>query len=191
MIDRLVIATKNQGKRREISEVLGELGLAQEIVTGLDWPDVDETGSTLEDNALLKARAAVAATGLAALADDSGLEVAALGGRPGVRTARYAGPQATYDDNNRKLLAELVGVDDRSARFRTVVALVHPDGSSVTAEGELRGRIAQSRRGEGGFGYDPVFEVDGVTLAEMGVEEKNRLSHRAQALHALSVALRQ
>lgn len=191
MIDRLVIATKNQGKRREISEVLGELGLAQEIVTGLDWPDVDETGSTLEDNALLKARAAVAATGLAALADDSGLEVAALGGRPGVRTARYAGPQATYDDNNRKLLAELEGVDDRSARFRTVVALVHPDGSSVTAEGELRGRIAQSRRGEGGFGYDPVFEVDGVTLAEMGVEEKNRLSHRAQALHALGVALRQ
>lgn len=185
MIDRLVIATKNRGKLAEISGILAEVGLAGEIVTGLDWPDVEETAETLEGNALLKAGAVVEATGLPALADDSGLEVSALAGRPGVHTARYAGPQVSYADNNAKLLNELSGVEDRSARFRTVVALVKQDGTQTTAEGSLEGRITETPRGSGGFGYDPVFEVDGRTLAEMGEAEKNHLSHRARALRAL------
>lgn len=185
MIDRLVIATKNPGKLVEISRIVEEFGLAGDIVTGLDWPDVAETADTLEGNALLKARAVAQATGLPALADDSGLEVTALDGKPGVHTARYAGPDATYADNNAKLLEELSGVADRSARFRTVVALAFPEEDAVTAEGFLDGRIAEAVRGEGGFGYDPVFEVDGQTLAEMGDVEKNRLSHRSRALRAL------
>lgn len=185
MIDRLVIATKNRGKLAEISGILEEVGLAGEIVTGLDWPDVEETAETLEGNALLKAGAVVEATGLPALADDSGLEVSALAGRPGVHTARYAGPQVSYADNNAKLLNELSGVEDRSARFRTVVALVKQDGTQTTAEGSLEGRITETPRGSGGFGYDPVFEVDGRTLAEIGEAEKNHLSHRARALRAL------
>lgn len=189
MIDRLVIATKNPGKLIEISQIVEEVGLAGEIVTGLDWPDVAETADTLEGNALLKARAVAQATGLPALADDSGLEVTALDGKPGVHTARYAGPDATYADNNAKLLDELSGVEDRSARFRTVVALAFPREDPVTAEGSLDGRIAEAGRGEGGFGYDPVFEVDGQTLAEMGEVEKNRLSHRSRALQALGERL--
>lgn len=189
MIDRLVIATKNPGKLREISQIVEEVEMAGEIVTGLDWPDVDETADTLEGNALLKAEAVVEATGLPALADDSGLEVSALDGRPGVHTARYAGATATYADNNAKLLGELSGVADRSARFRTVVALAPPQGSPVTAEGFIEGRIAEAVRGEGGFGYDPVFEMGGRTLAEMGEVEKNRLSHRARALRALAERL--
>lgn len=189
MIERLVIATKNQGKLREISRIVDDLGLAGEVVTGLDWPDVAETAETLEGNALLKAEAVTEATGLPALADDSGLEVYALDGRPGVHTARYAGPGATYDDNNRKLLAQLEGVEDRSARFRTVVALALPDGGKMTADGVLEGRIAGEPRGRGGFGYDPVFEVDGLTLAEMGEERKNRLSHRSRALRELNEKL--
>lgn len=189
MIDRLVIATKNQGKLVEISHIVEEVGLAGEIVTGLDWPDVAETADTLEGNALLKARAVAQATGLPALADDSGLEVTALDGKPGVHTARFSGPDATYADNNAKLLDELFGVTDRSARFRTVVALAYPQGDPVTAEGALDGRIAEGVRGEGGFGYDPVFEVDGQTLAEMGEAEKNQLSHRSRALRALGERL--
>lgn len=160
-----------------------------EIVGGLDWPDVPETEPTLEGNALLKARAVMAATGLAAVADDTGLEVVALGGGPGVHTARFAGPDATYADNVAKLLRELDGVADRRARFRTAVALVRPYGSTITAEGTVEGVITAEPRGYGGFGYDPVFEVDGVTLAEMGSEAKHRISHRARALRALAAAL--
>lgn len=189
MIPRLVIATKNAGKREEMTAILEEMGVVDEVVTGLDWPDVEEVGETLEQNALLKARAVVESTGLPALADDTGLEVDALGGAPGVHTARYAGPEATYDDNNRKLLQELEGVANRRARFVTVVALVFPDGEYVTAEGSVEGRIAEEPRGERGFGYDPVFEIDGRTYAEMSLEEKNRFSHRARALTALGRAL--
>ncbi|HEX7098006.1 MAG TPA: RdgB/HAM1 family non-canonical purine NTP pyrophosphatase [Acidimicrobiia bacterium] len=189
MIPRLVIATKNAGKREEMTAILEEMGVVDEVVTGLDWPDVEEVGETLEQNALLKARAVVESTGLPALADDTGLEVDALGGAPGVHTARYAGPEATYDDNNRKLLQELEGVANRRARFVTVVALVFPDGEYVTAEGSVEGRIAEEPRGERGFGYDPVFEIDGRTYAEMSLEEKNRFSHRARALTALGKAL--
>lgn len=189
MIPRLVVASKNPDKVVEIEQVLGETGVVGEIVVGLDWPDVDETGESLEDNALLKARAVMEAVGLPALADDTGLEVAALDGRPGVRTARYAGEDATYEDNVRRLLRELDGVEDRRAWFRSVVALVMPDNSEVLADGALEGVIAESARGSGGFGYDPVFEVEGVTLSEMGMAEKNKISHRARALRSLADVL--
>lgn len=186
MIPRLVIATKNPHKLAEMEAVLAESGLVGEVVRGLDWPDVAETGSTLEENALLKARAVAEATGLPSLADDTGLEVDALGGAPGVYAARFSGPDATYERNVDLLLGKLEDVTDRSARFRTVVALVFPDGSTVTAEGTLEGEIATERRGSGGFGYDPVFQVDGGTLAELGEAAKNRISHRAEAIRALA-----
>lgn len=189
MIPRLVVASKNPDKVVEIEQVLGETGVVGEIVVGLDWPDVDETGESLEDNALLKARAVMEAVGLPALADDTGLEVAALDGRPGVMTARYAGEDATYEDNVRRLLRELDGVEDRRAWFRSVVALVMPDNSEVLADGSLEGVIAESARGNGGFGYDPVFEVEGLTLSEMGVVAKNKISHRARALRSLADAI--
>lgn len=189
MIPRLTIASKNPDKAGEIEAVLAETGLVGEIVTGLDWPDVEETGDTLEENALMKARAVAEATGLPSLADDTGLEVAALNGRPGVSTARYAGPGASYADNVAKLLTEMQGEEERSARFRTVVALVFPDGVEVTAEGYLDGVITNSARGSGGFGYDPIFEVEGRTLAEMSLAEKNELSHRARAVRTLVRAL--
>ncbi len=189
MIPRLVVASKNPDKIAEIEDVLREVGLAGEIVQGLDWPDVEETGDTLEDNALLKARAVAEAVGLPALADDTGLEVNSLGGLPGVRTARFAGAGASYRDNVELLLKTLDGVDDRRAQFRTAVALVMPDGSEIVVEGALDGVITESPRGEGGFGYDPVFEVEDRTLSEMGVAQKNTLSHRARALRALAEAL--
>jgi XTP/dITP diphosphohydrolase len=184
-----VVASKNPDKLLEIEVVLGETGLVGEIVRGLDWPDVEEVGESLEENALLKARAAMEAVGLPAVADDTGLEVAALEGQPGVRTARYAGEDATYADNVRLLLREMEGVDDRRAWFRTAVALVMPDNSEVVVDGMLEGVIAESARGSGGFGYDPVFEVGGVTLAEIGTAEKNEISHRARALRSLADAL--
>jgi XTP/dITP diphosphohydrolase len=179
----------NPDKLREIGAVLMRTGLASELVTGLDWPEVEETGETLEENALLKARAVVEATGLPALGDDTGLEVAALDGAPGVRSSRFAGPHASYADNVALLLRMLEGVDDRSARFRTVMALVFPDGVEITTEGTLAGVITETPRGSGGFGYDPVFLVGERTLAELPTEEKNDLSHRARAIRALAVEL--
>jgi XTP/dITP diphosphohydrolase len=189
LIPRLVIASKNPDKIREIETVLEPMGLAGEIVRDLDWLDVDETGNTLEDNALIKARAVVEATGLPVIADDTGLEVDALDGKPGVHTARFAGPDATYDDNIRRMLELMKGAEDRRARFRTVVALVFPDGVEMVAEGWVDGVITNVRRGSGGFGYDPIFEVAGRTLAEMTVEAKNDISHRARAIRALTSAL--
>lgn len=189
MIQRLVVASKNADKIAEIEEVLQPLAMAGELVRGLDWPDVEETGDTLEENALLKARAVATAVGLPAVADDTGLEVVALEGRPGVNTARFAGPDASYADNVSLLLREMGGTTDRRARFRTVVALVLPDGVEVVAEGAVDGVITIEPRGSRGFGYDPVFEVEGRTLAEMSLIEKNLLSHRARALRALAVAL--
>lgn len=186
MIPRLVVASKNPDKIAEIEDVLASTGLADEVVRGLSWPDVPETGDTLEENALIKARAVVESTGLPVIADDTGLEVAALDGEPGVYTARFAGPDATYEDNVLKMLAEMEGVAERSARFRTVVALAFADGVEITAEGALDGVISSSQRGDRGFGYDPIFEVEGVTLAEMSTAEKNELSHRARAIRALA-----
>ena len=190
MIERLVVASKNPDKIAEVEEVLAGLGLVREIVRGLEWPDIDETEPTLVGNALLKARAVRRATGLTAVADDTGLEVDALGGEPGVHTARYAGPDATYSDNVAKLLEEMEGVKRRSARFKTAIALVDENGKELTVEGVVEGEIATESRGEGGFGYDPVFAVRGRTFAEMGSEEKHRISHRALALRALAAALR-
>lgn len=185
MIPRLVVASKNPDKVAEIEGVLDDSDLVGEIVRGLDWPDVEETGKTLEENALLKARAVVEATGLPVLADDTGLEVDALDGAPGVHTARFAGAGARYEDNVAKLIELMDGRSDRSARFKTVVALAFPDGVEVTAAGSLEGQISDRARGHRGFGYDPVFEVEGQTLAEMSLEEKNQLSHRARAIRAL------
>ena len=187
---RLVVASQNPDKIREVEQVLSDLDDPPEMVRGLAWPEVEETESTLAGNALLKARVVMEHTGLAAVADDTGLEVDALDGAPGVLTARYAGEGATYADNVAKLLEDLQGVTDRSARFRTAVALVEPDGREVVVEGVLEGAIATEPRGAGGFGYDPVFLLDdGRTLAEIPSAEKNTISHRARALHALVAAL--
>ncbi|MFV2074246.1 MAG: RdgB/HAM1 family non-canonical purine NTP pyrophosphatase [Thermoanaerobaculales bacterium] len=189
MIPRLAVASKNPDKIREIEDVLRPMGIADEIVQGLDWPDVEETGETLEENAAIKARAVAEATGLPAIADDTGLEVEALGGEPGVHTARFAGPDATYDENVTRILEVMEGVSHRVARFRTVVALVFPDGVEIVAEGSVDGVITEAKRGSRGFGYDPVFEVKGRTLAEMTADEKNELSHRARAIRALGGSL--
>ena len=189
MIPRLVVASKNPDKVTEIEALLDGTGLANEIVRGLYWPDVEETGATLEENARLKVRAVVDATGLPVLADDTGLEVRALGGEPGVNSARFAGPTAAYSDNVALMLERMRGWSDRDARFRTVVALGFPDGVEILAEGILEGRICHEPRGAGGFGYDPIFEVEGKTLAEMTPDEKNSLSHRARAVAALVEAL--
>jgi XTP/dITP diphosphohydrolase len=191
-VTTFVLATANPHKADEMRAVLAPSG-----VTLLDRPgdvaEVDETGATLEENALLKARALAEATGRAAIADDTGLFVEALDGRPGVRSARYAGEAASYDDNVTKLLEELDGVDaPRRARFVTVIAVAHPDGSAFCVKGELRGEITRARLGDQGFGYDPVFvpdHGDGRTLAELTMSEKNELSHRARALRALSAEL--
>jgi XTP/dITP diphosphohydrolase len=184
VIGRVVVGSKNADKIAEIEAVLVPMGV--EIVRGLTWSDVDETQPTLEGNAILKATAVLDATGVPAIADDTGLEVHALGGAPGVITARYAGQDATYEDHVSELLADMRNVgDDRRATFRTVMVLARPDAKPLVAHGRLDGRIATSRRGEDGFGYDPVFEIDGVTLAEMGVERKNRISHRARAIAGL------
>jgi XTP/dITP diphosphohydrolase len=181
----IVIATHNSHKVREIRRVLA--GLPVPLV-GLDmFPaySVRETGRTLEANALLKARAAVRRTGRAALSDDTGLEVAALGGAPGVYSARYAGPGCSFEDNCRKLLRHLRGVPNarRRAVFRCVVALALPDGREKLFEGRCPGKIVQQARGRRGFGYDPVFQPRGETrtFAEMTLKEKNRVSHRARA----------
>lgn len=189
MIPRLVLATKNADKLAEMEAVLLDAGLVGEVVKGLDWPDVDEVAGTLEGNALLKARAVVEATGLPSIADDTGLEVDALGGAPGVRSSRFAGEGASYQDNVDLLLARMEGVIERTARFRTVVALVFADGVEVLAEGAIDGVITTEARGDRGFGYDPVFEVAGRTFGEMSSDEKNAMSHRARALRALVLTL--
>ncbi len=184
-----VLATANPDKTTEIAAILGQ-GVALRPRPS-DVPEVVEDGETLLDNARLKARALVEATGLPAIADDTGLEVDALGGRPGVYSARYAGEDATYADNVDRLLEELGGVPDarRGARFSTVALAAFPDGSEVAAEGVVEGTIADEARGAAGFGYDPVFvpaEGDGRTFAEMTPDEKHALSHRGRAFRSLA-----
>ncbi len=188
-LTRLVIASKNQHKIAEILDVLASTGLEVELVDDADWPDVEETEVTLEGNALLKAREVRAHTGYAVIADDTGLEVEALGGEPGVYSARYAGPEATYEDNVEKLLRVMEGIADRGAVFRTVMVLIDDLGEELVVEGVMEGSITAKARGSNGFGYDPVFLVGDKTFAEMATEEKNRISHRAQALRALAHAL--
>lgn len=183
---RIVLATNNPDKAAEIQAILGDA--VRLVPRPADMAEVEETGDTLEDNARLKAVALVEATGLPAVADDTGLEVDALGGAPGVYSSRYAGAGATYDSNCEKLLRDLAGVPEaeRTARFRTVALLRRPDGSEVVAEGVVEGVIATERRGAGGFGYDPVFVPDGEgrTFAEMG-EAKHEISHRGRAFRRL------
>ena len=182
----VVVASKNPDKVAEVEGVLADLVPPVIVIPGHNWADIEETEDTLEGNALLKARAVCLATGHAAVADDTGLEVDALGGAPGVQTARFAGPDATYSDNVDKLLEDLQGVSVRAARFRTAIAIVLPSGDEMVVEGTLEGTITESRRGSGGFGYDPVFAVDQRTLAEIPTDEKNRISHRGVALRALA-----
>jgi XTP/dITP diphosphohydrolase len=190
---RLVVASANHDKAAEIALLLRESLDDVEVVPRPAWiPDVAETGATLEDNARLKAAAVCAATGDAAVADDTGLEVDALGGAPGVRTARFAGDDATYADNVLALLdalAELADAAQRTARFRTVALARFPDGREVVAEGVVEGLITLAPTGDGGFGYDPVFAPDGAggrTFAEMRPDEKHAVSHRGRAFRALA-----
>ena len=189
---RVVLASANPDKAAEMRAILGA---AIELVPRpAHVPDVVEDGETLADNARLKARALNDATALAAVADDTGLEVDALDGAPGVLAARYAGEHASYADNVTKLLHALdaVGDPERTARFRTVALLRFPDGREIVADGVVEGRIARQRRGTNGFGYDPIFvptEGDGRTFAEMEAGEKHAISHRGRALRALAAQL--
>jgi XTP/dITP diphosphohydrolase len=194
---RVVFATRNHGKLRELVPLFANLALGFDLVT-IDEiapkAELREDETTFEGNALAKARQAAAVTGLPALADDSGLEVDALGGAPGVFSARYAGVGATDAANNAKLLEALRDVPParRTARYRCVAAFVDPArGLELTRAGACEGELRASPRGVGGFGYDPLFVVPGrgVTMAELALEEKNRLSHRAAAFRALAVAL--
>ncbi len=186
MIHELVLATRN---RHKVAELLMLLGDPRITIRTLDEfpgaPDVVEDGDTCEANAVKKARAIAEYTGLPAVADDTGLEVDALGGRPGVYAARYAGEHATYEDNCRKLLLELTGVSpaQRTARFLTVAAIALPSGRVRVALGVLDGMIAEEASGTLGFGYDPVFSVPelGQTLAQLSADQKNTISHRAKA----------
>ena len=187
---KVVLATRNKGKAREIDRILEGTGV--DIVSLDEFPGVSlppETGATMKENALIKAAAVLAATGLPALADDSGLEVDFLGGAPGVYSARFAGEDATDEENWRKLLKELEGVPiaKRTARFRCVMALVGLDGGERCFEGVFEGVIADGPKGSNGFGYDPVFLISskGMTSAELSPDEKNSISHRARALDAL------
>jgi XTP/dITP diphosphohydrolase len=187
---KIVVATTNQNKLRELKELLK--GFDVQILSLADFPDcppVVEDGETFAENALKKAQAVCAHTGLLTIADDSGLEVDCLGGRPGIFSARYAGASADDKKNYKKLLQEVVGVspEHRGARFRCVLAIVAPSGQNRIAEGEYRGLIIAEPRGENGFGYDPVFldPETGRTFAEMTPEQKNQISHRARALQKL------
>jgi len=188
-----VLGTENRHKVSEISALLAQAPIRLEpLPPGVEL--LPEDGNTLLANARIKARAAARATGKVALADDTGLEVDAIGGDPGVYSARFAGENATFDDNNRLLLERLRGIHgvNRRARFRCVFVLADPEGKEVSAEGRIEGFIQESPRGTHGFGYDPLFVPEGSerTLAELGAEEKNAISHRARAAEALLETMR-
>lgn len=193
---RLVLATANPDKAAEIARILADAGLGVDLVPRpTDVPEVDETGDTLVENARLKATTLAAATGLPAVADDTGLAIDALDGAPGVFSARFAGPDATDADNRALALARLAGVeaDRRTARFTTVAVVCWPDGRELVAEGSVEGVVTAAARGVGGFGYDPVFaptEGDGRTFAEMSAAEKHAISHRGRAFRTLAEGLR-
>jgi XTP/dITP diphosphohydrolase len=193
---RLVLASANPDKASEITDVLAASLDVELLPRPPEVPDVVEDGATLLDNARLKAVALTRATGLPAVADDTGLEVDALDGAPGVYSARYAGEDVTYADNVAKLLAELSARPDgggaRRARFRTVALVAFPDGTEIWAEGAVNGIISRAATGTGGFGYDPVFVPaggDGRTFAEMTPNEKHDISHRGRAFRALAASL--
>jgi XTP/dITP diphosphohydrolase len=187
--DRLVVASRNPGKVREILEICADWPVEWLTFEQVWWPEVAEIGTTYMENAVLKAQKVAEATGQAALADDSGLEVDALGGAPGPRSARYAGNDAGDQQNLRALIRAVAGVPrpGRTARYRAVAVMAWPDGRHVWAEGECEGLLRTKARGSGGFGYDPIFEPIGWerTMAELTPQEKNRISHRGRALGAL------
>ena len=196
MVREVVLATRNRNKGEELAALLADMGVTIRTLDEFpDAPDVVEDGDTCEANAIKKARAIAEFTGLPAVADDTGLEVDALDGRPGVYAARYAGEHATYADNCRKLLLELKGVprERRTARFVTVAAIALPSDGVRTAQGILDGLIAEEASGTLGFGYDPVFFVpeSGKTLAQLSADEKNRISHRAKAFIRAKELLRE
>lgn len=193
-VNEIVLATRNLDKGRELIALLGGLGIRIRTVADFpSAPEVVEDGTTCEANAIKKAKEIARATGVPAIADDTGLEVDALEGRPGVYAARYAGDQATYEDNCRKLLLELAGVPQakRTARFLTVAAIAFPSGDVHVTQGTLEGVITEQPLGDRGFGYDPVFFVPEFkkTLAQLTTEEKNRMSHRAKAFAQMCVWL--
>jgi XTP/dITP diphosphohydrolase len=194
---KIVLASNNAGKVNEIQALLADRNFEVIPQSALQIPEAEESGLTFRENALIKARHAARLSGLPAIADDSGLEVDALNGAPGVYSARYAGTGSSDADNNRKLLAALSGVPGplRSARFRCAVVMLRDanDPSPLVAEGNWEGFILEQSQGSGGFGYDPLFHVaeKGYSAAELSGEEKNRLSHRGKALQALLVQLGQ
>ena len=184
---QLVLATRNRDKIREIKTLLDDLPVTvMTFEDFLEFPDIEEIGATLEENAILKAKGIAEFAGFAALADDSGIEVDYLNGRPGVYSSRYAGPGCTYDDNCRKLLEETKDASDdkRTARFRAVIAIAWDKDKVETVEGRVEGIITREKQGQSGFGYDPVFFYPPAnrTFAEMTMEEKNKVSHRGLAL---------
>lgn len=194
---RLVVASLNRAKAREIARILRDEELDFEVVSLADFPEIalpPETGATFAANAVAKAGHVAEATGLSAVADDSGLEVDALGGEPGIRSARFAGEGATDEDRCRKVLCLMADVPDdrRRARFRCVAAFAAPEGDEVLAEGVCEGRIGREAAGTGGFGYDPIFIPEGheCTMAQMTAEEKHAISHRGRALRRLAKLLR-
>ena len=185
----VIFATGNEGKMREVRAIMGE---GYEMIStkeaGINV-DVEENGASFAENALIKARAVAACTDLPVLADDSGLVVDALGGEPGIYSARYLGEDTSYEIKNRAIIDRLAGLEGeaRSARFTCVIAGVFPDGTELTAEGHMEGRIAFEPAGSGGFGYDPILFLPeyGMTSAEISAEEKNAISHRGKALRAM------
>ena len=193
MTRRLLLGTRNPGKLAELRALLKGLDLELQSVMDLTDPppDPSEDAPSYAANAIFKARAYARATGIPTIADDSGLEVDALGGAPGVRSRRFFGDDASADERNRMLLGLLEGVSDRTARFVAVIAVAQPDGRVETFDGEIRGEIAEAPRGEDGFGYDPVFTIaeDGRTMAEVPRAEKNAISHRGLAAAKLRAAL--
>ena len=192
---RIAIASRNAHKLREIGRICGDWPVEWLTIENHEgpWPDVEETGTTYLENALLKARAGAAALSDPALADDSGIEVDALGGRPGPRSARFAGGDATDQQNLDELIRALKGVPGpgRTARYRCLAVLAFPDGREVHAEGICEGTLVRKPRGKHGFGYDPIFVPEGWdrTMAELEDEEKDRISHRGRAFRALGEAL--
>jgi XTP/dITP diphosphohydrolase len=191
---RLALATKNPGKIREILEICADWPVEWLTADGTDWPEIEETGETYGDNALLKAGEVARVLGVPAVADDSGIEVDALDGAPGPRSARFAGEHAGDAENLTLLLSRVADVSDaeRTARYRCAAACAWPDGRTVVAEETCEGIITLRPRGSGGFGYDPAFVPEGFdrTMAELSPDEKNRISHRGKALRALGELLR-
>lgn len=196
-MEKVILASRNKGKLEEIKAILEKFGM--ETISrddaGIPTFEVEETGSTFEENSLLKAQAIMDVAHVITIADDSGLEVDALSGAPGIYSARYAGENCTFEDNNRKLLRELAGVpeEQRGAAFVSVITMLFPNGEKLVARGECRGKILTELRGEEGFGYDPLFMPEGEnrSFAEMTSEEKNRISHRAKSLQILEDMIRE